>query len=309
MKKLIIAFSILLMVVSTAAGQINPTTNQYVLNPVSINPAFAGGRRALNIATFYGKQWVGIDGAPSTLTLSIDAPLADEKLGLGLMLISDKIGVTKENQVISSYAYRIEMEQGILSFGLGAGITLTNSAFSDLIVLDPGDEIYLTDSRTFAVPNFSFGVHYSVNNYFAGFSVPKLLNYSFDFAKNKYVLDNNTGNYSYLLNTGYLFDAGKKFKIFPSVLLRYSSIPSPSVFQYDINAHVGYADKVWLGGSYRNNRTFATMFQFQPNDQLKIAYTYNFEVSRLGKYSNGSHEIMLRYVFKYNVNVMDPLNF
>lgn len=309
MKKLIIAFSILLMVVSTARGQINPTTNQYVLNPVSINPAFAGGRRALNITTFYGKQWVGIDGTPSTLTLSIDAPLADEKLGLGLMVISDRVGVTKENQIISSYAYRIEMDQGVLAFGLSAGITLTNSAFSDLIVLDPGDEIYLTDSRTFAVPNFSFGVHYSVNNYFAGFSIPKLLNYSFDLAKNKYALDNNIGNYSYLLNTGYLFDAGKKFKIFPSMLLRYSSIPSPSVFQYDINAHVGYADKVWLGGSYRNNRTFATMLQFQPNDQLKIAYTYNFEVSRLGKYSNGSHEIMLRYVFKYNVNVMDPLNF
>jgi len=310
MKKVIATISFVILTVHMINGQTTPITNQYVLNPISINPASAGGWGALNLSTFYGKQWAGVEGAPTTITFSADAPLLDKKLGLGLMVTSDKIGVTRENQIASSYAYRIHMEQGVLSFGLGASIILTNTAFSNLIVIDPGDEIYLTDSRTFVVPNFSFGMHYSVNNYFVGISIPRLLSYSFDFTENKYGFDNKIiSNYNYLLNTGYMIDAGEKVKIYPSVLLRYSSIPSSSRFQYDLNAHFCLFDRLWLGGSYRNNRSAAALLQVQPSDQLKIAYTYNFELSQLGRYSNGSHEIMLRYLFKYNVEAINPLNF
>jgi len=307
-RKSLILFCLLLLSIAGFA-QINPSNNQYVLNPMSINPAFAGGRGALNLATFYGKQWVGVAGSPTTITFSVDAPLADNKLGIGLMLINDKVGVTKENQFLTSYSYKIHMDNSVLSFGLAAGVILTNTAYSDLIVIDPGDDIYMLDTKNYAVPSFGFGIHYTVNSFFAGISIPKFLNYSFDFSKNKYVLDNDFSRYSYLFNTGYTFEAGEKFKIFPSVLLRYSSIPSDNRFSYDINAHVGYIDKFWLGGSYRNNRTFATLFQFQPNEQLKIAYTYNFEISQLGRYSNGSHEVMLRYVFRYKVDALNPLIF
>lgn len=309
MKKILISFTFLLVISGIAAGQADPINNQYVLNPISINPAFAGGRGALNLFTFYGKQWVGIDGSPSTIAISADAPFADQKIGLGLMIVSDKIGVSRENQFTTSYAYRLQTGDGILSFGLGAGLTLTKTAFSDLIVLDPGDEVYLADTRTFVVPNFSFGTHYSINNYFIGFSIPRLLNYSFDFAKNKYALDNQVSSYSYLVNTGYIFDAGNYVKIFPSVLLRYNSIPSPSKFQFDINTHFCILDRFWLGGSYRNRRNFAAMFQFAPTEQLRIAYSYNFETTQLGKYSNGSHEVMLRYVFQYKVEAVNPLSF
>lgn len=309
MKRISLILSGLLLLFGVGFGQINPSNNQYVLNPMSINPAFAGGRGALNLASFYGKQWVGVAGSPTTITFSVDAPLADQKLGIGLIVINDKVGVTKENQFITSYSYKIHMDNSVLSFGLGAGVILTNTAYSDLIVIDPGDEIYMQDTKTYAVPSFSFGIHYQVGTYFAGISIPKFLNYSFDFSKNKYLLDNDFSRYNYLFNTGYTFNAGKNFKIFPSVLLRYSSIPSDNTFSWDFNAHVGYIDKFWIGGSYRNNRTFATLLQFQPNDQLKIAYTYNFEVSQLGRYSNGSHEIMLRYQFTYKVDALNPLIF
>jgi type IX secretion system PorP/SprF family membrane protein len=285
-------------------GQLAPVTNQYILNPLTINPAFAGSRGALNLSTFYRKQWVGVKGSPETITFSADAPFFDKKIGLGLILVSDKIGVTKEEQIITNYSYKINMGKGILSFGLGAGVIVTNTAFSDLTVLDPGDEIFLTDSRNFVVPKFSFGIHYSVNNFFTGVSVPKLLSYKFDFNKDKYVLNNDMNNYSFLLNSGYIFDLNKKIKFFPSTLLQYSVIGK---FQYDINALFCYINKFWLGASYRNNRSIAGLFQFQPNNQLRIAYTYDFDFNKLGKYSNGSHEIMLRYEFHFKVNALNPL--
>jgi type IX secretion system PorP/SprF family membrane protein len=295
-----------LLIPFTLSGQLTPVTNQYVLNPLTINPAYAGNRGALNITAFYRRQWVGIAGAPETMTLAVDAPLLDEKLGLGLIITNDKIGVTKENQFISYYSYKINTGGGNLSFGLGAGVIATNTAWSDLVVIDPGDEYYLIDSRVFIVPDFNFGIYYSYKNYFAGFSIPKLLGYKFNFDKNKYTLKVNPDQYYYLFNTGYIFNLNSKTKFFPSTLVTFS--PGEKVL-YDINAHFSFFDKFWAGASYRNNRSIAGIFQFSVNDQFRIAYSYDFDLGKLGRYSNGSHELMLRYEFRYKVDVANPLIF
>lgn len=287
-------------------GQLAPVTNHYILNPLMINPAFAGDRGVLNLATFYRKQWVGVTGSPETITFSADAPVLEQKLGLGLIIVSDKVGATRENQFNTNYAYRIDVGSGFLCLGLGAGVITTNTAFSSLIVLDPGDEIFLADSRLFVVPNFSFGVQYSNRNFFSAFSIPRFLSYKFDFDKGRYALNNEMRNYSYRLNAGNIFDISPRLRIFPSVLLQYSLI---SKLQYDINAVFSIFDKLWLGASWLNNRSVAGLIQFQPNNQIRIAYTYDFDFNKLGRYSNGSHEVMLRYQFRYKVNVLNPLAF
>ena len=297
---------LLLLLPITLSGQLTPVTDQYVLNPLTINPAYAGTRGALNIAAFYRRQWVGIAGSPETMTLAVDAPFLDSKLGLGLIITNDKLGVTKETQFHSNYAYRISMGKGNLSLGLGAGLITTNTAWSDLVVLDPGDEYYLINSRVFVVPDFSFGVYYSNRNYFAGLSVPKLLVYKFDFNKNKYSLKFDPAQYYYLFNTGYIFSLSKKLKFFPSTLVSYSQ---GKKLLYDLNGHFCLFDRFWFGASYRNERSVAGLIQFGINNQLRIAYTYDVDFSRLGRYSNGSHEIMIRYEFRYKVDVVNPLIF
>ena len=287
-------------------GQLTPVTNQYILNPLTINPAYAGNRGALNIAAFYRRQWVGIPGAPETMTLAIDAPLLDSKLGLGLMITNDKIGVTRETNFSTYYAYKINMGEGNLSLGLGAGMIITNTAWSDLTVHDPGDEYYLLNSSVFVVPDFRFGVYYYNKNYFMGISKPKLLGNKFDFNKDKYTLKFNPGQYNYLLNTGYVFSLSPKLKFFPSTLVTIS--PGEKLL-YDINAHFILFDRVWLGATYRNNSSFAGLLQFAINNQLRVAYTYDFDFNELRRYSNGSHEIMIRYEFRYKINVVNPLIF
>jgi type IX secretion system PorP/SprF family membrane protein len=305
--KIIIKALFFLLIPTGVFGQLTPVTDQYILNPLTINPAFAGNRGALNVALFLRKQWVGIAGAPETMTLSADAPMFDDKIGLGFIIVSDKIGVTKETKFTANYAYKLEVGNGgSLSFGLGAGLMTTNTAWSDLVVLDPGDEFYLIDSRLFVVPNFSFGTYYSYKNLFAGFSVPKLLSYKFNFDKNKYSSKFNPGQYSYMFNAGYLYTISPKLKFFPSTLITLT--PGEKIL-IDLNAYFNYIDRFWAGISYRSGRSFAGLFQFQINNQLRVAYTYDFDIGKLGKYSNGSHEIMLRYEFRYRVDVANPLIF
>ena len=288
------------------SGQLTPVTNQYILNPLTINPAYAGNRGALNLATFFRKQWVGISGSPTTMSLAVDAPFLDNKLGLGLVVSNDKIGVTKETHFGTSYSYKINIKDGILSLGLGAGLITTNTAWSDLEVVDEEDSYMLVDSKVLVVPEFSFGAYYSVKNYFAGFSVPKLLGYSFNIDKNKYNLTFRPEDYSYMFNTGYVFAVGQKTKLFPSMLV--SLTPGEKVL-YDINLHVNFLDRFWSGLSYRSNRSIAALFQVSVNNQFKVAYTYDLDFGKLSTYSNGSHEIMLRYEFRYKVEVINPLIF
>ncbi len=306
MTKYISLLFLLLVVHISASGQFAPLTDHYILNPLSINPAFAGGRNALNIAAFYRNQWAGIKGAPETMSLSIDAPVFSEKVGLGLIVASDRIGVSKEIQYISNYAYRISIGDGSLALGLGAGIYTTNTAWSDLVVLDPGDEFYLIDSRLFVVPNFSFGAYYSAGNYFAGLSIPRFLSYRFDFDKNKYTMVHDPDMYTYMLNTGYIFSLSPRIRFFPSTLITYSMNEK---VQYDINGHFNLYDIFWIGASYRNKRSVAWLFQINLTSQLKAAYSYDFELGKLGKYTNGSHEVMLRYEFRYKVEAVNPLIF
>jgi len=295
-----------LLITTTLSGQLSPVSNQYVLNPLTINPAYAGNRGSLNIATFYRKQWTGITGSPSTMTLAADATFLDNKLGLGLIIMTDKVGVTRENRINTNYSYKIKLNEGVLSLGLGAGIITTNTAWSDLVVVDQEDSHYLTDSRVFVVPDFSFGAYFSYHNYFAGFSIPRLLGYQYDFDKNRYALQVNLGRYSYMLNTGYLFSLNSKAKFFPSALINYTP---GSQFLYDVNAHFILYDRIWTGLSYRNKRSIGALLQLAINDQFRVAYTYDFDFGRLGRYSNGSHEVMLRYEFRYKVNVVNPLVF
>jgi type IX secretion system PorP/SprF family membrane protein len=305
MKRIIKILLLILIPVSTF-GQLTPFTSQYVLNPLSINPAYAGNRGVMNIAAFYRKQWVGVKGSPETMSLAADAPLSDNRMGLGLILINDKIGVTRETQFNANYSYKISMKSGILSFGLGAGLIMTNTAWSKLVVLDQGDEYRLIDSKVFVVPNFSFGAYYSSQNYFAGISIPKLLGQEFNFEKNKYVLKNTMKDYNYLLNTGYIFDLSPKLKFFPSVLVVLA--PGDYVL-FDINANFKVMDRFWLGASYRNDRAISGLFQFQLTNQVKFAYTYDFDFAKLQTFSSGSHEVMLRYEFRYKVEAISPLNF
>lgn len=305
MIKIIKTFFFLLIPISVS-GQLTPVTNQYVVNPLIINPAYAGSRGVLNISAFYRRQWVGIAGAPETMTLAIDAPLLDSKLGLGFIITHDKLGVTKETRYSSNYAYKIRMGEGNLSLGLGAELITTNTAWSDLAVIDPGDEYYLIDSRVFVVPDFSFGVYYFYKNYFAGVSIPRLLGYKFNFDKNKYTLKFNPDQYNYLLNTGYVFSLSPSIRFFPSTLLTFSP---GEMLLYDVNAHIILFDLLWFGASYRNNRSVAGLIQFAINDQLRVAYSYDFDFGKLGIYSKGSHEVMLRYEFRFKVDVVNPLIF
>ena len=132
------------------------------------------------------------------------------------------------------------------------------------------------------------------------------MGYKFDFDRNKYSLQFDPDQYNYVLTTGYMFPLGQKARFMPSALLSYS--PGDKLL-YDGSAHFILYDKLWLGATYRSTGSVTALAQFAINNQFKVAYSYDFNYGKLGTYNNGSHEVMLRYEFRYKVDVVNPLIF
>jgi type IX secretion system PorP/SprF family membrane protein len=105
-----------------AVAQTEPMYSQYMYNMLSINPAYAGSREVLSMNMFHRKQWVGIAGAPQTTSITMDQSFNDKKVGLGIQMYDDRLGVEKAQGVNAMWSARVRIsENGILSGGLQFG--------------------------------------------------------------------------------------------------------------------------------------------------------------------------------------------
>lgn len=288
---------------SAANAQLEPLSDQYLLNTLAINPAYAGSRDALSIAMLHRNQWTGFDGAPRTETLAIHAPMRGEKVGLGLLAMSDRAGIASTNTVTGNFAYRLRAGNGIMSMGLGGGITFAQNRWSDLVSLHPDDALLPVTIDGYILPDFSLGIYYNTEKFFFGFSLPMFLTHKFDPSSHSFNLVNDYTEYNYFFNGGTLLNLSSRWKILPSILIRFKPVSVP---QADINAYVIYNDRIWLGTSYRSNRSLIGLFMFQVNSQLALAYSYNMGLGNSSRFMGGSHEIMVRYDFRYLIDVINP---
>jgi len=305
-KKIIINIIILIGMGTPVFSQLKPLYDQYILNGMSVNPAFAGSQEALSIGLLARNQWVGFEGAPKTVTLSLHTPLRDERVNLGLLLFSDKTGSRSETGLMLNYAYRIYFKGGKLSFGLAAGFTGLSTDREMLRYTDPGDELILNPGTRAILPEMSFGIYYYSDRFYAGFSVPYFLNHKLDESSGKYGLAVNPTRMTYMLLSGYKFPLSEKYQFIPSVLIKTDSFKR---MQVDLNGNLVYREKIWLGAGYRSDNSMLYMLQYQVNNQFRVAYTYGYEFSELSHYQKGTHEIMLLYIFKYMVDVRSPRYF
>jgi type IX secretion system PorP/SprF family membrane protein len=287
-------------------GQLFPLSDHYVYDALAINPAFAGCHDALSATISYRNQWVGFKDSPKSNMLSVHAPFDNDRIGLGLLIEKNSIGIFKETSFIGNYAYRMELRDGKLALGLGFGLSVYNIAWNELVATDAND-IQLVNTPTSSVlPNFSLGTYYYTKKYFIGISMPLFLSHELDKSTGKYKIDNNFSGSNYFFTTGYEFGISPQVKFLPSMLIKYHP---DNTIQIDYNAQINLKDKIWLGIGYRNKDILVGMIQCQLNYQIRMAYSYDYDFGSIGKYMNGSHEIVLNYIFKFERKVIGPRQF
>ena len=273
---------------------------QYMYNTININPAYAGSRGALSMFALYRTQWVGLDGAPVTSTVSMNTPLNESNLGLGVSLINDKIGPTTENTISADLSYTIPTSD---TWNLSFGIKATANLFDlDATKLNPAQaaDPSLQNYSTFS-PNIGAGLYWHSDKAYIGFSIPNFIQ------TNRYD-DNEVAIFkeriSYYLIGGLVFDLSDTVKFKPAILTK---MIKGAPLQVDASANFMFFDKLMLGASYRWSAALSAMVGFQVSDGLYVGYGYDKETTNLDNYNSGSHEIFLRYeLFKNNNKITTP---
>lgn len=291
MRKLVLVF---MFFSAVGFAQQDAQYTQYMYNTININPAYAGSRGAMSIFGLYRTQWVGLDGAPETSSFSLNTPLSNSNLGLGVSFVNDKIGPTNENALSADLSYTVPTSE---TFKLSFGIKATANLFSlDVNKLNPehqGDPQFQDLNSKFS-PNVGAGVYYHSDKAYIGLSVPNFIE------TNRYD-DNDTAIFkdkiNYYLIAGYVFDLDPYIKFKPAVLTK---MVEGSPLQVDLSANFMFNDKFVAGLAYRWSAALSAMAGFQVTDGLFIGYSYDRETTRLNNYNSGSHEIFLRFEFFNN---------
>jgi len=303
MKKLKNNIYILLILLGTVSfAQQLPQFSQYMFNTISVNPAYAGSRETISLVGLHRSQWVGLEGGPSTQTLSVHSPLKQENIGY-------------ENFVFAyaDFSYTIQTsENRKLAFGLKGGFTHYNLDREGFLTdQSVSGDPYFSNFTNRWNPNIGVGLYWHSDLWYLGLSAPRILKTDF----NESALD-PTVDYqalervSYYFTGGYVFTLTDNTKLKPAVLIKATNGAPLSI---DANANFLLNEKLWLGGGYRYNRdtsTIGAMADFQISNQLRIGYAYEHFITDLRPYTSGTHEILLMFeVFKPSKRIKSPRYF
>jgi len=285
-------FALLLIGVKFCFAQQDKMFTQYLNYPSAINPAYAGSRGTTHILGIARRQWVGLDGAPESAVLSVNSPIPFFNLGMGLILETDKLGPERNTDIALDLSYKLQLSKALyLNLGLKTDLSYYKVDLQKIKVVDQNDPLLLANKNGELIPNFGVGAYLYSNKFFAGLSIPRILQTNVDggdLAESS--LDHT--KLHYFLIAGYLTKLNSSIKLKPTILLKTTQ---GARLSWDLSLMGIFLDRFLFGVSYRNEDAIALIAQVNINKQLRLGYSYDFTYSRLSGRSDGSHEVTFSY--------------
>jgi type IX secretion system PorP/SprF family membrane protein len=283
---------VLVIAANASFAQQDPMYTQYFFNTQTINPAYAGSWESLGFMALARHQWIGFDNAPRTYTFSMQSPMRNERVALGLNVISDNIFKEKRFGLWGDYSYKVDFDESTsLRMGMKAGFTNYSNNLLDYSLVDENDPLFQSDLENKFIPNFGAGLFLTNPWYFVGFSVPKLLHND--------ITEENPNNFSvqaefrhFYLQGGMIFNLNEFVKFKPTFMTKALKGVPP---QFDFTANFLLMEKFWLGAMLRTGDAYGFIAQWIFDKDLRIGYSYDFSTTKLQNYHSGSHEIMISY--------------
>lgn len=299
-----------MLLASGAAGAQDVGFSQFYANPLYLNPAFAGTAVAPRISLTYRGQWPGLVSAFTTVSASYDQYVNDLHGGLGVILMTDRVGdhgALSTNTVGAMYAFNFRVSRTVnISAGLQVSLMNTNLRWDENLRFP--DQIHPEMGITYqtgAQPpdktskwgvDFNAGVVAYGSKWYAGVAAAHLTQPNVAFYSESPLPMKIT------VHGGGLINVSEEERRQSSLGLG-SPIISPNiVYQYQGGMHYFnygvYLD--WMpflvGVWFRNGVENADAFIFQvgvQQDYFKVGYSYDVTVSKLANSTAGAHEVTL----------------
>ncbi|WP_299129315.1 type IX secretion system membrane protein PorP/SprF [uncultured Winogradskyella sp.] len=296
---ILIVFTTLLTTKEVQAQQ-DPQFTHYMYNTLSVNPAYAGQRETLSVVGLHRSQWVGLEGAPQTQTLGIHSPLRNERIGLGLNIVSDALGPARETWVDANFSYTIPLNANDLklSFGVRGGVHNLNTDFGLGLPQNISDNAFADISLW--SPTIGGGLYMHTRKWYLGLSVPNFLQTQHydDFQTSL-----ATERIHFYAIGGYVFNLNETLELKPAFLVKAVS-GAPLVA--DVSANVWYKKNLTAGLAYRWDDSVSALVGFQVTPGMFIGYGYDLTTTGLNNYNSGSHELTLRFEVKRMGRILSP---
>jgi type IX secretion system PorP/SprF family membrane protein len=255
-----------------------------------VNPAYAGISESSELNVNFRSQWINLEGSPETQSMSLGIPVTD-KIGVGLSIVNDKVFVLKETDVYVDFSYRVQLaEQTNLYMGLKAGGSFINIDLRSLGIMD--DEVFSENVDNFN-PNIGVGFLLRGERYYLNVSAPALLK-SKRYEKDGVVVTEATDRLHAYVGGGYSFDLDSNITLTPSVMSRWVSGSPTSI---DVTSTLDLYELIEVGVSYRIDESVSGVGIFRLSDWVNIGYAYESTTTDVKTYSDGTHEVMIRFIF------------
>lgn len=335
MKRILFLVLTIVLLVKVATAQQKPQYTQYVFNNYLLNPAVTGIENYTDVKAGYRSQWTGLQGAPVTSYLTVNAPIgqnyvmgdaaafpgggvenpysrmytqnyqaAEPHHGIGFMVVSDKAGPITQTNVDASYAYHLGLTEKMnLAVGVAAGFTRTALNTSEITLETALDPAITNGNNAQWKPDLNLGAWFYGANYYFGVSVQQLLPQNLYFSTSTAAIDASKTVPHYFATGGVKLYISDDIALMPSFLVKQIQ---PVPLTYDVNVKMAFQDRFWLGGSYRHGDSFGILAGFNLNSFLNVGYSYDITTSALNTVSNGTHEIVIGLLLNNIYHVTCP---
>ena len=294
---------IVLVFIMTSAisfAQQDPQYTHYMYNTLSVNPAYAGQRETLSVVGLHRSQWVGIDGAPMTQSLSIHSPLRNERIGLGLNIVSDALGPARETFIDANFSYTIPLNANDLklSFGVKGGLHMLDTDWSKGLYQNP--DVLFNSNLNLISPMIGAGVYMHTRKWYLGLAVPNFVDTDHydDFQESV-----ATEQMHFYFIGGYVFNLSETTELKPAFLIKGVS-GAPLIA--DVSANFWFQKKLTAGLAWRWDDSVSALVGLQVSPGMFIGYSYDMTTTGLNNYNSGTHEITLRFEVKRVGRILSP---
>ena len=278
------------LIISQTFAQREPQYTQYMYNIGSFNPAYIGSVDRMDLSLLYRNQWIDIPGAPRTLRFGINLPFNNDTHAMGFNVVSDKLGPSSQTYADIGYSFHVNLSDATrLGFGLDVGGSFLNVDFSEGTFENPGEPILETQVVESFYPTIGAGIFMYGESWYLGSSVPNFLTDDLYNAEVATVVEDKL-QVNFI--GGVVFDLSARIKFKPAFLINFIS-GAPVTVNGSANFLI---NEVFTAGvSLRPDNAVSGLAGFQISNAVFIGYSYDYATTTLADYSNGSHEVIMKF--------------